>query len=370
MITSSQLTYSGVFLAVFANQVGLPVPSVAFLMAAGALSVHGEMRTSVIVFLGVLGCLAGDGIWFWLGRKWGSNATRLLCRLTADPRGCSKNAHEKFRRYGLPVLCVAKFLPGLDAVMPPLGGAEGVSVAAFLALDTVGSLLWSGVYVGLGCLLWKEVDVATGWVQHFGTALGAAIMVPIVLYAGWRGLTLLGMIRQLRLRHISPPLLARKLKSNSKVAVLDLLDFEEETDSQSVDAIPGAFRVDPSLLRKSPDITVPGDVKIILYSSSGSDMVSARAALDLKRIGVNKVWVLEGGLKAWREHGFSVSKSLDAPEVVAKRYGVKLPAPASARIRDGVALGDERCRDLGPRLRTHTLPAGDPSINAAYDVNT
>ena len=178
------------------------------------------------------------------------------------------------------------------------------------------------------------------------------------------------MIRQLRLRHISPPLLARKLKSNSKVAVIDLLNFEDETDSQSLEAIPGAFNLDPSLLRKSPHIVVPDDVKIILYSSSGSDMVSARAAVDLKRIGVNKVWVLEGGLKAWREHGFPVSKSLDAPEVVAKRYGVKLPTPASARIGDGVALGDERCRGLAPRLRTHTLPAGDPSVNAAYDVNT
>ncbi|MGA7411850.1 MAG: rhodanese-like domain-containing protein, partial [Bryobacteraceae bacterium] len=293
-----------------------------------------------------------------------------LCRLTADPRGCSKNAHEKFRRYGLPVLCVAKFLPGLDAVMPPLGGAEGVSVTAFLALDTVGSFLWSGVYVGLGCLFWKEVDVAIGWVQHFGTALGAAIAVPIILYAGWRGLTLARMIHQLQLRHISPPLLARKLKSNGKVAVIDLLNFEDETDSQSLEAIPGAFSLDPSLLRKSPDITVPDDVKIILYSSLGSDMVSARAAVDLKRIGVNKVWVLEGGLKAWREHGYPVSQSLEVPEVVAKRLGVKLPAPASARIGDGVALGDERCRGLGPRFRTHTLPAGDPSINAAYDVNT
>ena len=349
MITSPQMTYSGVFLAVLANQVGLPIPSVAFLMAAGALSVHGEMRTSTIVLLSVLGCLAGDGIWFWLGRKWGSNAMRLLCRFTADPRRCSKNAHEQFRRHGLPVLCVAKFLPGLDAVMPPLGGAEGVPVISFLALDTVGSFLWSGVYVGLGCLFWKEVDVAIGWIQHFGTALGAAIGVPIVLYAGWRGLTLLRMVRQLRLRRISPPLLARNLKSDSKVAVLDLLNFEEETDSQSVDAIPGAFRVDPSLLRKSPDISVPDDVKIILYSSLGSDMVSARAAVDLKRVGVNKVWVLEGGLKAWREHGFPVSSSLDAPEVVAERYGVKLPGRLS---------------------RTETLPAGVPSIDAAHDVNT
>ena len=198
---------------------------------------------------------------------------------------------------------------------------------AFLALDTAGSFLWSGAYVGLGVLFWKEVDVAIGWGQHFGTALGAVIGVPIVLYAGWRGLTLARMIRRLRLRRISPPLLARKLKSNRKVAVLDLLNFEEETDSQSLEGIPGAFSVDPSTLQKSPQIVVPDDVKIILYSSSGSDLVSARAAVGLKRIGVDKVWVLEGGLKAWREHGFPVSKSLDAPDVVAERHGVKLPKP-------------------------------------------
>ncbi len=305
-------------------------PQSFFLWLRGALSAHGEMRTSIIICLGVLGCLAGDGIWFWLGRKWGSKATRLLCRFTADPRNCSQNAHEKFRRHGLPLLCVAKFLPGVDAVMPPLGGAEGVSVTAFFALDTVGSLLWSGVYVGLGYLFSNELDVAVRWVQHFGTALGIAIGVPIVLYAGWRGLILVRMIRQLRLRRISPPMLARKLKSNSKVAVLDLLDFEEEADSESPEAIPGAFRVDPSLLRKSPYITVPDDVKIILYCSSGSDMVSARAAVDLKRIGVDKVWVLEGGLKAWREQGYPVSQSLEAPEVIAGRFGVKLPGPSRA----------------------------------------
>jgi 3-mercaptopyruvate sulfurtransferase SseA len=50
-------------------------------------------------------------------------------------------------------------------------------------------------------------------------------------------------------------------------------------------------------------------------------------AVALKRIGVDKVWVLEGGLKAWREQGFPVSKSLEVPEVVAERLGVKLPKP-------------------------------------------
>jgi membrane protein DedA with SNARE-associated domain/rhodanese-related sulfurtransferase len=322
---SLHLTYTGVLLAVLAEQLCLPIPSIVFLMAAGALSAQGQMRTSIIVFLGVSGCLAADGIWFWLGRRWGSGVIRLLCRLTADPRRCSQKAQEEFRRYGPSVLCVAKFLPGLNFVMPPLVGAEGVSLTRFLGFDASGGFLWSGFYVGLGYLFSYELDVAIRWVKHFGIALGIAIGVPISLYAGWRGMVLLRMIRRLRLRRISPSLLARKLESSRKVAVLDLLDFEAGTGSDTSEAIPGAFRVDPTRLRTSPHVTVPDDVDIVLYSSSGGDAVSARAAVALKRIGVDNVWVLQGGLKAWREQGFPVSQSPEVPEVAAARVGVKLP---------------------------------------------
>ncbi len=94
-----------------------------------------------------------------------------------------------------------------------------------------------------------------------------------------------------------------------------------------MEAIPGAFRVDPSRLRKSPHVTVPDDVDLVLYCSSGGDTVSARAAVALKRVGIDNVWVLEGGLKAWREQGLPISHFLEAPEVVAARFGVKLPDP-------------------------------------------
>ncbi len=325
MTTSWQLTYAGVLLAVLAEQLYLPVPSPVFLMAAGALSARGEMRTSSIVSLGILACLAADSLWFWFGRRWGSQAMRLLCRLTADPRQCSRNAHEKFSRYGLPLVCVAKFFPGLSAVIPPLVGAEGVSLARFLVLDLVGSFLWSASYVGLGYIFSDQLDLAIGWARHFGAAIAIAIGGPIALYAGWRGLALMQMIRRLRVRRISSPMLDRKLKSKSKIAVLDLLDFELETEGDSPEAIPGAFRVDPSRLRNSPHITVPDDVQVVLYSSSGRDTVCARAAVGLSRIGIGNVWVLEGGLKAWREKGFPVSKSPEQPEVVAERLGVKLP---------------------------------------------
>lgn len=325
MTASLQLTYTGVLAAVFANQICLPFPSVVVLMAAGALSAHGEMRASIIVFLGVFACLAADGIWFWLGRRWGSQAVRVLSRFSGDPREFSKKAHDKFRRYGLPVLCVAKFFPGLDGLTPPLVGAEGVSVPVFLALDTLGAFLWSTFYTGLGYVFASELDIAIGWTKQFSTALVIVVGIPIALYAGWRGLALLRMIHRLQLRRMSPAMLARKLKSKSKVVVLDLLNFEEETDGESLEAIPGACRIDPSRLRKSPHINVPDNVEIVLYSSSGGDALSARAAIGLQRIGVDNVWVLEGGLKAWRKKGFPISQCPEVLEEVAGRLGIKLP---------------------------------------------
>jgi membrane protein DedA with SNARE-associated domain/rhodanese-related sulfurtransferase len=324
-MTPPQLTYAGVLLAVLANQLCLPVPAIVFLMAAGALSAHGCMKATTVVLLSVLACLLADGLWFWLGRKWGSQAMRLLCRLTADPRRCSRDAHERFSRYGLPLLCVAKFIPGLDGLMPPLAGAEAVSPIAFLALDAIGSLIWSSFYVGVGYLFSEQLEIAVGWAKHFGTALTLAIGVPFCLYIGWRGLILIRMIRQLRVRLISAPMLHRKLRSGSKLALLDLLDFEEEADVESSSAIPGAFRIDPSRLRNSPRISVPDDVEIVLYCSSRSEIVSAQAALALRRIGVENVWILEGGIHGWREKGLPLSQFPEAPEAVAERLGVRLP---------------------------------------------
>ena len=318
-----RLSYSLILLTVLAEQIGLPFPSPVFLMTGGALSANGKMRMSIVVLLGVLGCIAADGIWFALGRRWGSQVLRLLCRFAANPRTCAQNANDKFRRYGPPVLSVAKFLPGLNFVLPPLVGAEGVSIPSFLAFDLLGALLWSAFYTGLGYLFSNQLDAAIGWVKHFGTIFAIVILVCFSAYAGSRGVVLLRMMRRLRLRRIGPAMLARKLKAKAKIAVLDLLDFEGQPDGQG--AIPGAFRVDPSRLRNSPHLTVPADVDIVLYSSSGGDAIPARAAVGLQRIGVNNVWVLEGGLKAWRQQGFPLAQSPDTPEDAAARVGVTLP---------------------------------------------
>lgn len=280
----SHLTYSEIFFAVFANQVCLPVPSVLVLMAAGALSARGELSASIILPLAVLGCLTADTIWYLLGRRWGSRAMSILCGLAADPRRSLREARERYRRHGLRVLLISKFVPGLDGIAPPMGGAEGVSLTAFLAFDAVGSFLWSAFYVAVGYLFSRQLDAAALWAQQFGTTFGIVLGVSIGLYLSWRGIPLLRMIRQLRQRRISASMLATRLTTNRRIAVLDLLQFEHESETNGVEAIPGACSIDPSRLQNTQPLIVPDDVEVVLYSSSGGDAVNAKAALGLQRV--------------------------------------------------------------------------------------
>jgi membrane protein DedA with SNARE-associated domain/rhodanese-related sulfurtransferase len=323
MIGATQLTYSGIALAVFGEQFCLPVPAVLLLMTAGALIGQGQgsLRLGLVLLSSVIGCLIADGIWFWLGRRWGSGVLRLVCSLTSDPRGSRERSRRIFARWGLRLLLVAKFVPVLDGVSPPLAGTEGASVGGFLAYDTVGAFLWSAAYVTIGFMFSRQLDSVTHLLDRFGTVLALVVGLPVLAYAAWRLLYLVRMIRHLRLRRISPAMLQRRLDDGEKVAIVDLLHFQAAAE---IPGIPGAVRIDPKRLHRAKRIIVPEDVQIVLYCSSKNEFTSARVANALHKIGVADVWVLEGGLEAWAEEGRSVTTKLFTSEEAAQRMGIQI----------------------------------------------
>jgi len=328
---ASQLTYSGIGLAVFGQQLCLPVPAMLLLMTAGALAADGQghLQMPLVLLSGVLGCVAADSIWFWMGRRWGSGMIRVVCSLTADPRVSRERSARIFDRWGLKLLLVAKFVPGLDGISPPLAGAAGASVGGFLTYDTAGSLLWSGAYVLLGFIFYSQLGRVMHVIQRFSLLLGVVVGVPLAVYVLWRGLHLVRMIRHLRLRRISPALLQEKIDTDQRLAIFDLLHYEAH--GREVAGIPGSVRVDPVRFRTSANVKVPDDVSIVLYCSSRNEFVSARVAETLEKRGVNSVWVLEGGLEAWELEGRPVTTELKTPEEVASRLGIELPPEVPSR---------------------------------------
>jgi len=316
-----RITYPFLLVAVFARQLSLPVPAVFFLMTAGALAGRGELKFGLVLAVSTLGCLAADFIWFQAGRRWGSRIIRLLCSLNADPRFCVQRAKRSFARWGLPSIMVVKFLPGLDGITPPLAGAEGASSATFLGYDAVGALLWSSLYAGLGYFFADRLDSVAAFLSRFSNALVLGIGGPLILYVSWRMMLLVQMIRYLHLRRVSPEELNAKLDHAPKIAIIDLLNFE---DGEINEGISGALRIDPARLRHLSRLVMPEDLEIILYCSSAREITSARVALALRKKGIPKVGILEGGLKRWIKEGCPTTSNLPNPKDRAMELGIQV----------------------------------------------
>jgi len=159
-ITQSLSVYGApvLFTVVLVEQAGLPLPSVPWLLAAGALSASGEMSAAFSVGMSVAACVMADLLWFYVGRRRGNRVVQLVCHLSLAPNSFVSRTKSLLDRKGLRGLVFAKFLPGLGNVMPPLAGALGVSAARFVLFDSLGSFLYTGCYIGTGILFHNQLQ--------------------------------------------------------------------------------------------------------------------------------------------------------------------------------------------------------------------
>jgi len=175
--------YPILFAAVFARQLGLPVPAPWFLLAAGALAASGKLGVVTALGLAVSGCVLADWIWYEAGRAWGERVLHFIHRFAPDPEAADRRSKKMFARHGAQLLVLDKFVPGLDAVVPPLAGTSGTARLRFLTFETVGASLWSTAYAGLGYVFSHDLDRAAAYVGRAGTWFTSVLVAALGIYA-------------------------------------------------------------------------------------------------------------------------------------------------------------------------------------------
>jgi membrane protein DedA with SNARE-associated domain len=148
--------YVVLFLAVLAEQLGLPLPATPFIIAAGALAHLGQMNLVVALLLATVASVLADLSWYQIGRLRGVKVLRLLCRISLEPDYCVRRTENSFSRHGAKTLLIAKFVPGVSTVAPPLAGINHLPLVRFIIYDGTGALLWIGSFLLLGFILSKQ----------------------------------------------------------------------------------------------------------------------------------------------------------------------------------------------------------------------
>lgn len=180
--------YSIVFIAATIDATGIPFPGRLLVITAGALAADGS-ETTRVVLLAAAGALLGDHILYLLGRLGGDRILKFYCRWTMGSSRCVEKAQNYFRRFGGATVVVGRFVTGVRLFAATLAGSGGIRYPTFLVADTVGALLWAGIFVVLGHLLGTHAGEA---VKPYGNVVlavgvGLALVPPaLIAYRIWK----------------------------------------------------------------------------------------------------------------------------------------------------------------------------------------
>ena len=142
--------YQVVFLAVLAESLDVPLPAALALVAGGAAAATGDLHVYAVFVVAVAAMLLGDSLVFFLGRHMGWGLLGFLCKVSINPETCILRSAESFYKRGKKTLVIAKFIPGINTMAPPLAGSMRMPYEQFLWLDLTGASLYVLAYCTLG----------------------------------------------------------------------------------------------------------------------------------------------------------------------------------------------------------------------------
>src|SRR4030081_1452038 len=188
---------------VFAEQLGLPVPSMPLLLAAGALAGTGHLSFFASLFYVMLASVTADSIWYQLGRRKGIKVLQLLCKISLEPDSCVRRTEGLFSTQGDRSLLFGQFLPGLSTVAPPLAGIFHMRARRFLLFDALGSLLWAGTFLGLGYIFSGEIERLAEHLGNLGGWLLLLLLGILAAYITYKFVARQRFLRELRISRIT-----------------------------------------------------------------------------------------------------------------------------------------------------------------------
>ena len=166
---------------------GLPVPEDITLVSGGVIAGLDLANPHTMVIVGLAGVLIGDSTMFIAGRVFGYRIQRIRTfRKILSPRRFS-HIQRKFKQYGLSLLFIARFLPGLRSpIFLVAGMSRRIPYLTFLLIDGFAALISVPVWVYLGYFFADNLDLLMQYVKDVQTMIYAALFlvfaVVLIIY--------------------------------------------------------------------------------------------------------------------------------------------------------------------------------------------
>ena len=288
---------------VLVEQIGLPVPAIPTLIVAGAVAAGGQLPLPALFAWSVAACLAADCGWYLVGQRYGIRVLKTLCKISLEPDSCVSQTQTRFERWGVNSLVIAKFVPGLAIIAPPMAGALRIGWLRFLILSACGAALWVGAGLLAGVIFKAQIERLLEHLSELGTIAGAGVATLLAAYIAYKWWERRRFYKMMRMARISVADLYDLIQAGASPLIVDVRSITARALEPRW--IPGALHVPlQDVAHRLKEL--PRDRDIILYCNCPSEASAARVAKILMNHGFKRVRPLHGGLDAWVAAGYAV----------------------------------------------------------------
>lgn len=177
--------YTGVFILMFVESCGIPVPSEVTMPFAGFLVASGKMSFWIAVMVGAVANLAGSLLAYWIGYVGGRPLITKYGKYFLISHHDLDVADRWFLRHGELIVFVGRLLPVIRTYISFPAGIAKMNVKKFVIYTFAGVLPWSALFAWLGLQMGVNWELIKAKLHNFDVAIAAIIIAGIIFYI-WR----------------------------------------------------------------------------------------------------------------------------------------------------------------------------------------
>jgi membrane-associated protein len=146
------------FLATLVEYVFPPFPGDLVVVLGAWYAVHGELSWPATFVSVTSGALAGAWVDYRIGARLGRGLDRRAARRSPELEARLARFEASYRRWGVGLLLLNRFLPGIRAFIFVAAGASGIPLRKVLFAGALSAAVWNAILLAAGATLAENVD--------------------------------------------------------------------------------------------------------------------------------------------------------------------------------------------------------------------
>lgn len=179
----SDYGYVALAALLFLDNLGVPLPSEAVMITAAVFAGAGQLNIYGVAAIAFVACVLGGNGSYGIGRYGGRPLVEHLGRRIGMTAARLDRVEEFFGRYGVRLILVARFIPGLRQCYGLVAGTTRMPFWRFQVANVGGAALWTLVWSVVGYKAGGHLETIDRVITRSAPVLLVLAVVTIVVLA-------------------------------------------------------------------------------------------------------------------------------------------------------------------------------------------